>query len=64
MKTILNKIIFDRWHDAGTYDAKTKTGGPNGSIRNRRELKHEANAGLDIAVKFCGQLFASLCFFL
>uniref|UniRef100_A0A2N9J3V3 L-ascorbate peroxidase n=1 Tax=Fagus sylvatica TaxID=28930 RepID=A0A2N9J3V3_FAGSY len=46
------------WHDAGTYDAKTKTGGPNGSIRNRRELKHEANAGLDIAVKFCEEVKA------
>ncbi|PSS00461.1 L-ascorbate peroxidase 3, peroxisomal like [Actinidia chinensis var. chinensis] len=39
------------WHDAGTYDAKTKTGGPNGSIRN--ELNHVANKGLNIAVDLC-----------
>ncbi|GAB4853178.1 L-ascorbate peroxidase 3 [Ancistrocladus abbreviatus] len=24
------------WHDAGTFDGKTKTGGPNGSIRMRK----------------------------
>ncbi|XP_022950950.1 L-ascorbate peroxidase 3 isoform X1 [Cucurbita moschata] len=41
------------WHDAGTYDAKTKTGGPNGSIRFMNELNHTANKGLKIAVDFC-----------
>ncbi|KAG5245524.1 hypothetical protein OIU76_002352 [Salix suchowensis] len=41
------------WHDAGTYDAKTKTGGPDGSIRNEKELAHAANSGLKIAVDFC-----------
>ncbi|KAL8151742.1 hypothetical protein V2J09_021550 [Rumex salicifolius] len=41
------------WHDAGTYDAKDKTGGPNGSIRNNDELNHSANAGLKIAVDLC-----------
>ncbi|KAF9682185.1 hypothetical protein SADUNF_Sadunf05G0082400 [Salix dunnii] len=41
------------WHDAGTYDAKTKTGGPNGSIRNEKELAHAANNGLKIAIDFC-----------
>ncbi|XP_028774590.1 L-ascorbate peroxidase 3-like [Neltuma alba] len=41
------------WHDAGTYDAKTKTGGPNGSIRNEHELKHDANNGLKLAVELC-----------
>lgn len=46
--------ISRRWHDAGTYDAKTKTGGPDGSIRHEAELKHAANAGLKIAVDFCG----------
>jgi hypothetical protein len=49
-------LIFDRWHDAGTYDAKSKTGGPNGSIRTEDELKHSANAGLEIAVRLCGEL--------
>mgnify|MGYP004718102193 FL=1 len=48
-------IFLCRWHDAGTYDAKTKTGGPNGSIRNEVELKHAANNGLKIAVDLCGQ---------
>uniref|UniRef100_A0A6N2N3Z0 L-ascorbate peroxidase n=1 Tax=Salix viminalis TaxID=40686 RepID=A0A6N2N3Z0_SALVM len=41
------------WHDAGTYDAKTKTGGPDGSIRNEKELAHAANNGLKIAIDFC-----------
>ncbi|CAH9064922.1 unnamed protein product [Cuscuta europaea] len=41
------------WHDAGTYDAKTKTGGPNGSIRNETEYKHSANAGLKTAIDLC-----------
>ncbi|CAN1276532.1 L-ascorbate peroxidase 3 [Linum perenne] len=42
------------WHDAGTYDKNTKTGGPNGSIRNDEELAHGANSGLKIALDFCG----------
>ncbi|EXC35332.1 L-ascorbate peroxidase 3 [Morus notabilis] len=46
------------WHDAGTYDAKTKTGGPNGSIRNRKELSHSANNGLQIAVDLCEKVKA------
>ncbi|GAB2231928.1 hypothetical protein Droror1_Dr00010947 [Drosera rotundifolia] len=44
------------WHDAGTYDAKTRTGGPNGSIRNKEELNHEANRGLKIAVDLCEEV--------
>ncbi|XVE69026.1 hypothetical protein DITRI_Ditri09bG0116600 [Diplodiscus trichospermus] len=44
------------WHDAGTYDAKKKTGGPNGSIRNDHELKHSANRGLKTAVEFCEEV--------
>ncbi|EEF32729.1 conserved hypothetical protein [Ricinus communis] len=46
------------WHDAGTYDAKTKTGGPNGSIRNEIEYKHEANNGLKIAIDLCEDIKA------
>ncbi|XP_044469257.1 L-ascorbate peroxidase 3-like [Mangifera indica] len=38
------------WHDAGTYDAKTNTGGPNGTIRHEQEISHSANDGLTIAV--------------
>ncbi|RAL52572.1 hypothetical protein DM860_017266 [Cuscuta australis] len=41
------------WHDAGTYDAITKTGGPDGSIRNQIELNHSANNGLKTAINFC-----------
>lgn len=44
------------WHDAGTYDVNTKTGGPNGSIRHEEEYKHGANAGLKIAIDLCGEL--------
>ncbi|XVF15944.1 hypothetical protein REPUB_Repub09cG0199500 [Reevesia pubescens] len=46
------------WRDAGTYDAKTKTGGPNGSIRHDHELKHSANSGLKIAVELCEEVKA------
>ncbi|CAI0557718.1 unnamed protein product [Linum tenue] len=46
--------IMLRWHDAGTYDKSTRTGGPNGSIRNDEELAHGANSGLKIALGFCG----------
>ncbi|CAI9771198.1 unnamed protein product [Fraxinus pennsylvanica] len=45
-----------RWHDAGTYDVNTKTGGPNGSIRNEEEYTHGANSGLKIALDFCEQV--------
>ncbi|OVA19604.1 heme peroxidase [Macleaya cordata] len=44
------------WHDAGTYDAKTKTGGADGSIRNETELKHAANNGLSIAIELCEEV--------
>ncbi|GAQ83478.1 ascorbate peroxidase [Klebsormidium nitens] len=43
-------ILRLAWHDAGTYDANSKTGGPNGSIRSDREYAHGANAGLKIAI--------------
>ncbi|KAH1224426.1 L-ascorbate peroxidase 3 [Glycine max] len=46
------------WHDAGTYDAKTKTGGPNGSIRNEEEYSHGANNGLKKAIDFCQEVKA------
>lgn len=44
------------WHDAGTYDAQTKIGGANGSIRSDREYTHDANKGLKIALEFCEQI--------
>nr|CAB3483756.1 unnamed protein product [Digitaria exilis] len=42
------------WHDAGTYDVKTKTGGANGSIRFEEEYSHGSNAGLKIAIDLLG----------
>jgi catalase (peroxidase I) len=47
-----------RWHDAGTYDAKTKTRGANGSIRHEEEYTHGSNAGLKIAIDLLGVYFA------
>ncbi|XP_061367754.1 L-ascorbate peroxidase 3-like [Gastrolobium bilobum] len=44
------------WHDAGTYDVKTRTGGPNGSIRSEQELNHTANKGLKTAIEFCEEV--------
>ncbi|KAF7119784.1 hypothetical protein RHSIM_Rhsim13G0090600 [Rhododendron simsii] len=38
------------WHSAGTYDVKTKTGGPFGTMRHVAEQGHAANNGLDIAL--------------
>lgn len=58
---ILNKEGYDdgsigpvlvrlAWHASGTWDAKSKTGGSNGStMRFKPELGHGANAGLDKA---------------
>jgi len=46
------------WHDAGTYDAKTKTGGPNGSIRNDEEFSHGCNNGLKKAIDWCEEVKA------
>lgn len=40
-----------RWHSAGTYDVKTKTGGPFGTMKHPSELAHGANNGLDIALR-------------
>ncbi|KAK1562006.1 hypothetical protein Q3G72_004771 [Acer saccharum] len=43
-------ILRLAWHSAGTFDVKTKTGGPFGTIRHPDELAHVANNGLDIAL--------------
>jgi L-ascorbate peroxidase len=43
-------IVRLAWHGAGTFDCKSRTGGPFGSIRRQEELAHGANAGLHIAV--------------
>lgn len=44
-------FILFRWHSAGTFDHKSRTGGPFGTIRQPSELAHGANNGLDIAVR-------------
>lgn len=41
----------------------TKTGGPNGSIRNEEEFSHGSNNGLKKAIDFCGMLFDSFSVF-
>eukprot|EP00897_Mesotaenium_endlicherianum_P004050 jgi/Mesen1/3673/ME000202S02764 len=38
------------FHDAGTYDLKSRSGGPNGSIRFEEEYSHGGNAGMKIAI--------------
>ncbi|KAL1566641.1 L-ascorbate peroxidase 3 [Salvia divinorum] len=57
-KTCAPIMLRLAWHDAGTYDAKTETGGPNASIRNQAELSHAANAGLNIAIQLCEEIKA------
>ncbi|GAB5355631.1 hypothetical protein AAMO2058_000222300 [Amorphochlora amoebiformis] len=43
-------LIRLSWHDAGTFDAKSGTGGPRGAMRfGAGESTHGANNGLDIA---------------
>ncbi|CAN1249418.1 L-ascorbate peroxidase, cytosolic [Linum perenne] len=42
------------WHSAGTFDVKSKTGGPYGTMRYSAELAHAANNGLDIAIRLAG----------
>ncbi|XVE90173.1 hypothetical protein DITRI_Ditri20bG0056900 [Diplodiscus trichospermus] len=39
------------WHSAGTFDVKTKTGGPFGTLKHPEELAHAANNSLDITVR-------------
>ncbi|KAL9267458.1 L-ascorbate peroxidase 3-like protein [Drosera capensis] len=55
------------WHDAGTYDERTKTGGPNGSIRSEEEYTHGSNAGLKKAIDWSDRALsgaaASFCCF-
>lgn len=49
-RNIAPLMIRLSWHDAGTYDEATKTGGPRAVMRfDFGESKHGANAGLAIA---------------
>jgi len=50
------------WHDAGTYDSKTNTGGPRAAMRfDDGESKHDANNGLEIARKLLLPLQKKYC---
>ncbi|GJX14924.1 L-ascorbate peroxidase, cytosolic, partial [Tanacetum coccineum] len=44
------------FHTAATYDVKTKTGGPFGTIRHKEEQAHGANVGLDVAINMLDPL--------
>uniref|UniRef100_A0A1J3HFF9 L-ascorbate peroxidase 3, peroxisomal n=1 Tax=Noccaea caerulescens TaxID=107243 RepID=A0A1J3HFF9_NOCCA len=46
-------ILRLTWYDAGTSDPKSKTGEPNGSIRNVEKYSHGACSGLEIAIDLC-----------
>jgi catalase (peroxidase I) len=49
-KNIAPLMIRLSWHDAGTYDVKSNTGGPRACMRfDFGESSHGANAGLAIA---------------
>ncbi|KAL3530637.1 hypothetical protein ACH5RR_009959 [Cinchona calisaya] len=39
------------FHSAGTFDKRSKTGGPFGTMRFKAELDHAANNGIDIAAR-------------
>ncbi|GBG24311.1 L-ascorbate peroxidase T, chloroplastic [Hondaea fermentalgiana] len=46
-------MVRAAWHDSGTFDvSKPGVGGANGSIRKSEELGHDANAGLDKALRY------------
>jgi L-ascorbate peroxidase len=47
------------WHDAGKYDAGSKTGGACASIRFQPELGHGANAGLQKAIDILEPIHAA-----
>ncbi|KAG4188949.1 hypothetical protein ERO13_A08G196000v2 [Gossypium hirsutum] len=51
------------WHSAGTFDVKTKTGGPFGTMKQPAELAHAANNGLDIAVRLLDPIKSSSLYF-
>lgn len=49
-KNIAPLMVRLSWHDAGTYEESSNTGGPRACMRyNSGESKHGANAGLQIA---------------
>ena len=55
MPSPLSACFNFRFHDAGTYDLKARSGGPNGSIRSEKEYTHGGNAGMKIAIDILGK---------
>eukprot|EP01083_Nonionella_stella_P236467 830492_1 len=50
------------WHDSGTYDKVSKTGGPRAAQRfDSGESTHGANAGLDVARNLLSPLAVKYC---
>jgi len=50
------------WHDAGTYDKTSKSGGPRAAQRfDTGESTHDANAGLEIARNLLQPLVTKYC---
>lgn len=47
--------LAGRFHDAGTYDPKTRTGGPTGCIRSEMMYTQACNAGLKIGIDLLGE---------
>ena len=43
-------LLRAAFHDAGTYDPSTNTGGPRGSLRFKNELSRDENKGLKFAL--------------
>lgn len=48
---LLITSVCTAWHDAGTYNKNTGTGGATGTIRFTKEMTAPPNAGLDLATK-------------
>ncbi|KAI3760439.1 hypothetical protein L1987_50834 [Smallanthus sonchifolius] len=48
---VLMSKLISRFHCAATFDVKTATGGPFGTMRHKAEQNHGANVGLDVAVE-------------
>ena len=44
-------LLRTAYHDAGTWDPATKTGGPRGTLRFEKELNRPENKGLHWAIE-------------
>lgn len=55
MQSITQILFICRWHEAATYNAEKKSGGPDGSIRYGLAYSHPINDGLKNAINICGK---------